>query len=142
MATRETQTIDLAENASRCLEAWTAGDFETTRSLLSDDVSSDGPMGHTDGADAYVSGVSQIADAILGVQLRKTVVDGDDVCVMYDVLARDRSTLPTVNWFHFSGGRIDSVRAYFDPQPLNTPRAKTSPDIPLFAAALQVCEFD
>ncbi len=136
-------TFDLAENASRCLKSWTSGDFETTRSLLSDNVTFDGPMGHTEGADNYVTGVAKMADMVTGVDLKKLVVDGDDVCLMYDLVTTPSGALPTVGWYHFSGDKIDSVRAYFDPRPLTEQRSqgqsKEKLDIPLFASGLQLC---
>jgi ketosteroid isomerase-like protein len=43
--------------ASRCLAAWSSGDLDTTRSLLGDDVTFTGPLGATEGADAYIEGI-------------------------------------------------------------------------------------
>jgi ketosteroid isomerase-like protein len=139
-ATPAATTADLAQSASRCLEALTAGDRETTRALLSDDVSFDGPMGRSEGVDAFVRGLGQMADVTESVQLHKTIVHGDEVCIMYDLVAGPVGVLPAVNWFHFRDGRIDAVRAYFDPRPLSAARPKASPEFPLFAAALQVCQ--
>jgi hypothetical protein len=140
-----TITIDLASKAQRCLESWTSGDLDTTRSLLSDDVTFDGPMGHTEGADAYVTGVAQMAQMVGGVHLKKLIVDGDDVCIMYDLLSEPAGPMPTVGWYHFDGDKIDAVRAYFDPRPLTemaqteTAAPKNAFQMPLFAAGLQLC---
>ncbi len=138
-ATTAATATDLVTSASRCLEALTSGDRETTRSLLSDDVSFDGPMGHTEGVDAYIRGLGQMALVTESVELHKAIVNDDEVCIMYDLMAGPVGPLPAVNWFHFSGGRIDAVRAYFDPRPLSAPRPKARPEFPLFAAALQIC---
>ena len=132
---------DLASSASKCLTAWTSGDLEATRSFLSEDVTFDGPMGHTQGAQAYVEGVAQMAKSVKGIDLKKTFVDGDDVCIMYDLLSEAQGSLPTVNWYHFRDYKIDSVRAYFDPRLIangGSP-AKKPLEMPLFAAALQLC---
>jgi ketosteroid isomerase-like protein len=133
-------SVDLALTASRCLEAWTSGDLETTRSLLSDDVTFEGPLGHTEGADAYVSGVARMADSVTGVELKKLIVEGDDVCIMYDLQSKLAGAVPTVGWYHFRGDKIESVRAYFDPRQLTGRPDKKTFDIPLFAAALQLCQ--
>jgi hypothetical protein len=112
---------------------------------LRDDVTFDGPLGHTEGADAYVHGVSPMADNVQGIDLKKTVVDGDDVFILYDLLSEPAGALPAVGWYHFRDDKIASVRAYFDPRPLTQHRAIGSrsatgqPGMPLFAAALQVC---
>jgi ketosteroid isomerase-like protein len=141
-------TLALATTASKCLEAWSSGDFATTRSLLADDVTFTGPMGHTKGVDAYVRGVSKMAETVTGVELKKLIVEGDDVCIMYDVFSDAAGPLPTVGWYHFGADeKIDSVRAYFDPRPLteqHVPSVQDSHDpvgikIPLFNAGLQVC---
>jgi hypothetical protein len=132
-------TVDIALAASKCLEAWTSGDLETTRSLLSDDVTFDGPMGHSSGADDYVSGVAGMAQTIDGVELKKLIVEGDDVCIMYDLMSRSAGAVPTIGWYHFDRDKIDSVRAYFDPRLLTGSPPRRTLEIPLFAAALQVC---
>jgi ketosteroid isomerase-like protein len=139
---------ELAMNASKCLEAWSSGDLETTRALLADDVIFTGPMGHTVGADDYVSGVAGLADNVTRVELKKLIVEGDDVCIMYDLFSKQAGALPTVGWYHFADDdRIDSVQAYFDPRPftealatrpLNAQQAGPGVNVPLFAASLQV----
>jgi hypothetical protein len=141
-------TIDLAAQASRCLTSWSSGDFETTRSLLSEDVASEGPLGKTSGADAYISGAAQMAGSVSGVAVKRSLVEGDDVCLFYDLLLASAGSLPTVGWYHFSDDKIDEVRAYFDPEPLTrqtrlTPKQSPGEPLPsfmpLFAAGLQVC---
>jgi hypothetical protein len=137
---------DLASNASICLTASTSGDFETTRSLLSDDVTFDGPLGHSEGADAYVTVAARLTENVRTVDLKKLVVDGDDVCIMYDLVSEAAGVVPTVSWYHFTDDKIDAVRAYFDPRPLaskgQASESKKGFDMPLFAAALQLCPQD
>jgi ketosteroid isomerase-like protein len=144
--------LELATTASRCLEAWSSGDLATTRSLLSDDVTFTGPMGYTKGADASVRGVAKMAETVTGVDLKKLIVEGDDVCIMYDLVSTRGSAVPTIGWYHFGADeKIDSVQAYFDPRPLTdamvtapstAPSRPESLHIPLFAAGLQVCEME
>jgi hypothetical protein len=141
--------IDPGATASRCLTAWTSGHPEDSRPLLSEDVVFEGPLGRTQGADAYVRGVRQMADSVRGVDVERLIVDGDDVCIVY-ALQSSAGPLPTVSWYHFRDDKIDAVRAYFDPRPLvesqtatarpATRRATSKPDIPLFAAGLQLCD--
>jgi hypothetical protein len=108
--------------------------------LLSDDVTFEGPLGHTEGADAYVSGVAHMADAVSGVELKNLIVEGDDVCIMYDLLSKSAGAVPTIGWYHFRDDKIESVRAYFDPRQLTDKPAQKKFHIPLFASALQVCQ--
>jgi len=140
--------LELATTASKCLEAWSSGDLATTRSLLTEDVTFTGPLGYSKGADAYVRGVAKMAETVTGVDLKKLIVEGDDVCIMYDLVSTQAGTLPTVGWYHFSADeKIDSVRSYFDPRPLTEQHAASAHEahnpidvkIPLFNAGLQVC---
>ena len=105
--------------AARCLDAWTSGDFDTTRSLLADDVTFVGPLGHTEGADAYVEGVRGMAKMVKGVDRRQVIADGDNVCIIYDLVTdTPAGAIATAGWYGLRDGKIVSVRAYFDPRPL------------------------
>lgn len=107
------------EVALRCLSAWTSGDFETARALLADDVTFVGPLGQTDGADAYVDGVRGMAKIVQRANVKRVIADGDDVCLIYDlVTAVGAGSVPTAGWYRLRDGKITSVRAYFDPRPL------------------------
>ncbi|HUI00669.1 MAG TPA: nuclear transport factor 2 family protein [Nitrososphaerales archaeon] len=52
--------------------------------------------------------------------VKKVFVDGDDVCVLYDL----KTTGPTVfmsSWYQVKGGRIVSVQTVFDPRAFGPP---------------------
>jgi hypothetical protein len=104
--------------ATQCLFSWTNGDFETARSLLSDDVTFIGPLGTASGADEYISGLRRLTDIVDSAVPRKVLVDGDDVCIIYDLVTKTAGSIPTVGWYHLRNGQIDSVRAFFDARPL------------------------
>src|SRR3954468_288126 len=105
--------------AARCLDAWTSGDFETTRALLADDVTFVGPMGQAQGADAYVEGVRGMAKTVKGVDRKAVIADGDDVCIIFDLITdTPAGAIPTAGWYRLRDGKIISVRAFFDPRPL------------------------
>jgi hypothetical protein len=100
--------------ATDCLHAWTAGDFATARSLLQEDVSFVGPLGSADGIDAYMSALQDLAKFVRGADQKKVIVEGDDVCVIYDLVVVSAPPVPTAVWYHLRDGKIDSVRAFFD----------------------------
>jgi hypothetical protein len=110
---------DVKQLALDCLRSWVDGDFERTRRLLDDDVTFRGPLGATDGADAYVEGVQGIARIVQRVDIEKVAADGEDVCVRYD-LVTESASLPTVGWYEVRNGKVRSVAAFFDPRPLLT----------------------
>jgi ketosteroid isomerase-like protein len=110
---------DTASIATTCLQAWTTGDFATTRSLLADDVTFVGPLGATEGIDEYMRGIEGMAKMVERAEPRRVIADGDDVCIVYDlVTSSPPATVPTVGWYRIRDGKVASVRAYFDPRPL------------------------
>jgi ketosteroid isomerase-like protein len=110
--------LDAGTIATTCLEAWTSGDLETARSLLRDDGTFVGPLGVTQGVEEYMAELEGLAKITTGAETRRMVVDGDDVCILYDLVTESAGPLPTSTWYHIQDGKIDSVRAYFDARPL------------------------
>jgi ketosteroid isomerase-like protein len=106
--------FDAATIVTKCLGAWTTGDFATARSLLRDDVSSVGPFGANEGVDDYVAQLEGLSKVIRGAEQKKVIVDGDDVCILYDLLTIPAGLVPTSSWYHIAEGKIDAVRTYFD----------------------------
>ena len=87
--------------ASRCLAAWSSGDLDTTRSLLHDDVVFTGPLGATEGADAYIEGIQAMIKIVERAE-------------------QPAARIPTAGWYRVRDGKIASVRAFFDPRPLTS----------------------
>jgi ketosteroid isomerase-like protein len=113
MATNDAKSI-----ATDMLAAWTSGDFARTRALLHDDATFDGPLGETRGGDRYIEGVRGFAKTIDRAEIHKVIAEGDDVCVVYDLVTRTGTAIPTVGIYRVEDDRVRSVRAYFDPRPL------------------------
>jgi ketosteroid isomerase-like protein len=104
--------------ADRFFKAWTTGDFDTARSLLHDDVSFSGPIDRFDNADAYLGALRGLSQIVKGAEEQKVFVDGDDVCVIYDLVTNTPAgTAPTAEWYHLRDGKISAVRVYFDARP-------------------------
>src|SRR5262245_43024937 len=59
--------------AARCLACWTGGDLDGLRELLTDDVTFDGPLGHTQGADEYVRGVARMAEIVTTAEQQQLI---------------------------------------------------------------------
>ncbi len=104
--------------ATSFFRAWTTGDFDTARSLLHDDVSFAGPIDRFDTADAYIGALRGLRQIVEAAKEQKVFVDGDDVCVIYDLVTNTPAgTSPTAEWYHLRDGRISSVRVFFDARP-------------------------
>ena len=111
--------VQVASVAAECLRAWTSGHAASARILLHDDVTFDGPLGSVRGADDYVTGLERLSETVSGAEIRQVVADGDEVCLIYDLVAGDPPvTIPTVGWYHMREGKIAAIRAFFDPRPL------------------------
>src|SRR5690242_12403037 len=72
--------------ASRCLAAWSSGDLTTTRALLDDNVIFAGPMGATEGTDAYMEGIQGMVRIVDKVEQHLVFGEGGNVCVIYDLV--------------------------------------------------------
>jgi ketosteroid isomerase-like protein len=116
-----TTTLDPKLVASRCLEAWSKGDFDAARALLDEHVQFTGPLGHTEGVDDYIEGVRGLARAITAVEQRRIFGEGDDVCIVYDLVTKTKAgSVPTAGWYRVRHGRIVSINAFFDARALIT----------------------
>jgi hypothetical protein len=105
--------------ATECLYSWSNGDLDKTRSLMTDDVTFRGPLGKANGVNEYIDGLKGLVKIVDSVVQRKVLTDGDDVCIMYDLVTKTPAgSIPTVGWYHVRNGKVDSVTAYFDPRPL------------------------
>ncbi len=110
--------LDAGTIATTCLEAWTSGDLATARSLLRDDGTFVGPSGANEDADEYMAELEELAKVTTGAEQRRMVVDGDDVCILYDLFTESAGPLSASTWYHIQDGKIDSIQAYFDARPL------------------------
>ena len=118
---------DAAQVADGFFTAWTTKDFARTRSLLHDDVSFEGPLESFSDADSYVASLRQLSGIVTGAETQKVFVDGDDVCVIYDLKTAPVPRSRTCEWYHVRDGKIASVSVVFDPRPF-APMFEARPD--------------
>jgi limonene-1,2-epoxide hydrolase len=110
---------DAGSVATRILQGWTTGDFDTVRSLIHDDVTFVGPLGTTDGAEEFVAGLQRMTEMVKSAEVQQVIVDGEHVCVIYDLITETSAgTVPTAGWYQVRDGRLAAQRVYFDPRPL------------------------
>ena len=108
---------EAAAVAEDFFDAWTGKDFEHARSLLHDDVSFRGPIDTFSNADSYVASLKQLSAIVTGAEKQKLFVDGDDVCVIYDLRTVPVPSSPTCEWYTVRDGKIASVLVVFDARP-------------------------
>ncbi len=99
------------------LEALNNKDLDSAKGYLADNVS----FTATDsapvyGAEAYMNGWKKLG---INYGISKAFVDGDDVCILYDLrFSKPPVTLVGCGLYHVIGRKIDSIKVIFDPRPI------------------------
>jgi hypothetical protein len=97
--------------------AWTSRDFARARALLHDDLSFEGPIDSFSDADSYLQSLQGLSEIITGVDKRKVFVDGEDVCVIYDMHTAPVPDARIAEWYTVRAGKIGSMSVVFDARP-------------------------
>jgi hypothetical protein len=108
---------DAAAVAEGFFDAVGSKDFGRARSFLHDDVSFSGPIDKFSDADSYLASLQQLSGMVQGVDKHKVFVDGDDVCVLYDLKTTVVSPSRTCEWYRVRDGKIARVWVVFDARP-------------------------
>ncbi|MBA3276419.1 MAG: nuclear transport factor 2 family protein [Chloroflexia bacterium] len=111
-------TQDAKPFAAAWFDSWKARDFETFRTLLNDDVTVDGPMGHAGNADECLEGIQGMSRMVTDIVVHKIFANGSDVVTWFDLYTADAGPPPTTNWSHVENGKITRILVTFDPRPL------------------------
>lgn len=65
-----------------------------------------------------MDGLRGFARMVKAAEQQKVFVEGDDVCIVYDLVTdTPAGTVPMAGWYHVRGGKIASVRVFFDARP-------------------------
>ena len=108
---------DAARVAEAFFDAWTSKDFTRARELVHDDLSFEGPIDGFSDADSYLRSVQGLSQIITGIDRRKVFVDGDDVCVIYDMHTGPVPDARIAEWYTVRDGKIAAVSVVFDARP-------------------------
>ena len=93
-------------------------DFAEARKLLRDDLSFQGPLDKFDKADNYLEAVKRLASIIQRIDIKRIFVDGNDVCLLYDMVTNTPAgTAFIAEWYQVKGNKISSLRVVFDARP-------------------------
>lgn len=92
-----------------------SGDFAAARKLLHDNLSFRGPIDTFDAPEPYIESLKKLHRMVERVDMRKVFVDGDDVCLLYDMVTRVPSgTTFIAEWHHVQNQKIASIRLAYD----------------------------
>lgn len=108
-------THNLQRLATDYVEAAGASEYERLPVLLHPEIEFQGPYVTLRGAPDYIAALRRIAGVRVRHDLRKTFVEGDDVCVIYDfVTDTPAGAVPMIEWLRFEDGKVRSIRLFFD----------------------------
>ena len=86
--------------------------------MLHDDLAFYGPIDTFNQADDYLAASKRLANIIQRIDVKKVFVDGNDVCVLYDMVTNTPAgTAFIAEWYQVSGGKIAALHAVFDARP-------------------------
>ena len=68
----------------------------------------------------------ETASALLWLRASVVIADGDDICVLYDLIT-SMATVYTSSWYKVEGGKTISIQTVFDPRAFGP---SSSPDRP------------
>jgi ketosteroid isomerase-like protein len=108
---------DASRVAEEFFDAWTGKDFGRARELLHDEIRFEGPIDRFDNADAYLQSLQGLSQIVTGVERRKVFVDGDDVCVIYDMHTGPVPDARIAEWYTVRDGKIAAASVVFDARP-------------------------
>jgi ketosteroid isomerase-like protein len=106
------------ETAQAFKMAISHGDVDAARKLMHDDMTFQGPLEAFDRPEPYLEALRKLGAIVERVDMKKMFVDGDDVCLLYDMVTRTPAgTAFIAEWLTFRGGKIASIRTVFDARP-------------------------
>jgi YHS domain-containing protein len=109
------------EIVERYVTALYAGDYETARQYLAQDVSFRGPAASFSSADDYLKATQHAVRAVKHVDTRKVFVDGSDVCIFFDLhIEHPVESIAIADWYHLEGGKIASIHSILDTGPFTS----------------------
>ncbi len=97
--------------------AFATRDHEQAKRHLAPDLAFVGPIDTFDNADDYLESTKRLDGLNATVTPRKTLVDGSDILMIYDMEAAATGTSRIAQWFHVDDDRITSIEIFFDAGP-------------------------
>jgi limonene-1,2-epoxide hydrolase len=116
----------MASTPTSIVQAWTEavhkGDFDKARPLARENLHFRGPIDTFNRVDDFLAALKQLGGIVKGVEPEGMVANGNEVVVFY-ILKTVVGDAPVAEWYTVEGGKISSVRAYFDARPFAPPSA-------------------
>lgn len=115
MTSGNTNAKDIVSGYQRALGD---GDWKAARAFLKDNMAFNGPLAAYNTPEPYLEDLKKLHPIVKEIEVRKSFVDGDDVCVLYDLITDTPASKAFVSeWFHVEGDKIVSIKVVFDARP-------------------------
>jgi len=107
-----------AETVQRFKQYLGKGDVAQARRLLADDLSFQGPFDTFTSPEPYLEALGKLHHIVERVDVKKMFVDGQDVCLLYDLVTKTPAgTAFVAEWHQVQDGTIHAIRVVFDARP-------------------------
>ena len=94
------------------------GDFASARKFLHDNLSFRGPIDSFEKPEPYLQAMEKLNKMVERVDMRKMFIDGNDVCLLYDLVTKTPvGTAFVCEWYKVKGEKIGEIRTLFDARP-------------------------
>ena len=106
--------MDAKQVVINCIEAVNNGNYTEARKYVTADMRFVGVFGATDGGDDYVD---YLEKKHIRYQVHKVFADGNDVCVLYDLLMGPHA-IYGCGWYTLTDSKVSLLKVVFDPRPM------------------------
>jgi ketosteroid isomerase-like protein len=96
------------------LDAFAAKDFARLDALLAPELQFVGPARSFTGARELRAALQRISAVHVRNDVKRVFSDGDEVCVIYDLVTDAVGAVPTIEWIKVVDGRIASIQLFYD----------------------------
>jgi ketosteroid isomerase-like protein len=85
--------------------------------LMAPNVRFVGPVMSFDSRDKVIDALRTISAVHVRNDVKRVFTDGNEVCVIYDLVTDAFGSLPSIEWLKIADGRIASINLYYDQVP-------------------------
>jgi hypothetical protein len=99
------------------LTAFCSGDFNTARTLVSEDFDFEGPFTKVRGRDAFFESAAPLQPLLRGLEVMRKWVDGDESCWIYELKLETpvgAGGVVMADWLTTRNGAVAKERLVFD----------------------------
>ena len=104
------------------LDAVSTKRLDALDTLIASDVQFVGPAMTMTGRDGLVAAFRRVSAVQVRNDVKRVFSEGNEVCVIYDLVTDTLGAHPTIEWLVIEDGRIQSIRLFYDQLPWQSVR--------------------